>query len=159
MKELDYEGEILYDYQNSFDYHVMDIRDNIVYLSQNDKIFNDTIKNNILFGLEDDNERLKKIIKITKLDDVIKKRGMRIESSIDEESLSGGEKNRILLARTIYSKRNVYILDEPLREVGLNLEIDIIKDILEFLKDKVVIYISHRDVSKLFERIIDLDEI
>ena len=70
--------------------------------------------------------------------------------------MSGGEKQRVLLARTLLKKGEIYLLDECLSEVDERLEKKIIKGVRKYLQDKTLIYISHRDHSKSFERVVNL---
>ena len=53
----------------------------------------------------------------------------------------------------IYSKK-IIILDEVLKEVDYNLEVTILKDILEYFKDRTIIYVSHKNVSNLFDKVL-----
>jgi ABC-type bacteriocin/lantibiotic exporter with double-glycine peptidase domain len=58
-------------------------------------------------------------------------------------NLSGGEKERIILARAIVTKPKILILDETLSEVNEDLELEIIENLKDYLKDSTIIYISH----------------
>ena len=73
---------------------------------------------------------------------------------INNNSLSGGEKNRIILARGLIYSKKIIILDEVLKEVDYNLEVTILKDILEYFKDRTIIYVSHKNVSNLFDKVL-----
>ena len=59
-------------------------------------------------------------------------------------NISGGEKQKILLARSLLKNSNYIILDEALSEVDAKLERKILKNIMERYKDKIVILVSHR---------------
>jgi len=150
-EENSYEGEIFLGNKNLKDYELSVIRKSILYLSQNETIFRGTIKENILFG-SSENERFEEITKICEIESIVSKRPFRYETKIYEDTLSGGEKQRIMLARILMKEASVYILDECLSEVERKLEIKIIKNIRELLKNKIIIYISHTDNSKYFER-------
>ena len=89
-------------------------------------------------------ERLNKVINICKLDEFINKSSFKLDTFISDLVVSGGEKDRIILARTIYKKANLYLLDEPLSEVGIKMEMQIFNELQDFLKDKKTIYISHK---------------
>lgn len=148
---LEYEGEILLDNKNLRDCDISVVRSSILYLSQRENLISGTIKENILFGGEE-TDYFWEVVKVCELDEIVKKRPLRYESTIHNESLSGGEKQRIMLARILNKNANVYILDECLSEVEDDLEVKIIRNIREFLKGKTLLYISHRDHSKEFER-------
>lgn len=138
------------------DYNLNTIRNNITYLSQNENIYTDTIRENIIFNRKIDLSEFIKVCKICKLESVVAKRPLRYESLISDDTnlLSGGEKQRVVLARALLKSSKILILDEALSEVDYKLEADIIKNILETYKEKTIIYISHKNHEKLFDRTI-----
>ena len=70
------------------------------------------------------------------------------------ENISMGERSRISLAQALFRPSEIYILDECLSNVDINLEREIIEKLLSYYKDKIVIYISHRLNNKdLFNRV------
>ena len=83
---------------------------------------------------------------------------MRYDSLIEPgvSNLSGGEYQRIILARGLLKDSNIIILDEALSEVDKELEDKIIKNIRNYYKDKTLIYISHKNQKDNFENIINL---
>ena len=158
IKDIEnYQGDILINQKNIKDYSHQQIKSSILYLSQNETIFQGTIKENIMLESKD-KERFLKIIDICRLDIFVSKRTLKYETSIMECNLSGGELQRIKLARILMKDASCYILDEALSEVDEQTEIDIIKNIKLFLKAKTLIYISHRHQRQLFDRCIDLEE-
>ena len=70
--------------------------------------------------------------------------------------LSGGERELIILARTLYNSKDIIILDEPLSQVDEEIEINIIKNILIYINKKTIIYISHRNLDYLFDQVISM---
>lgn len=157
----DYTGDILFGKMNYKDLSIKTIRDNIVYVGQNENIFTGSIKENITFGHEVSDLEFKKICKICKVDDVANKKTFRYESLIgsDEGNISGGEKQRIILARAVLKDFNVLILDEALSEVDIKLELEILKSIRENYKDKTIIYISHKKYSNIFDKVINMEAV
>ena len=82
-----------------------------------------------------------------------------LESLKDKEvmSMSGGERQRIVLARALLNDFNILLLDESLSEVDIKLEREILKNIFKMYKDKIIIVVSHRmDNKDLFDKIINL---
>ena len=152
----EYTGTILIGGQNLKDYNLATIRENIVYLSQKEPLLKKSIKENIAFYSDFSVEDFQEICEICELESVVCKRALRYETIIHEENLSGGEKQRVLLARTLLKKGEIYLLDECLSEVDERLEKKIIKNLRKYLQDKTLIYISHRDHSKMFERVVNL---
>ena len=121
-----------------------------MYLSQQERLFTGTIKENILFGSSE--EDFVKVCQICNLESMVSKRPLRYESKIEPSMVSGGERQRILLARTLLKKASFYLLDECLSEVDEDQEVEIIKKIRKYLKGKTLLYISHKNHEELFER-------
>lgn len=157
----DYSGDILFGKMNYKDLSIKTIRENIVYVGQNENIFTGSIKENITFGNKVSDLNFDKICKICKVDDVANKKTFRYESLIgsDEGNISGGEKQRIILARAVLKDFNVLILDEALSEVDIKLELEILKSIRENYKDKTIIYISHKKYSNIFDKVINMEAV
>lgn len=157
----DYTGDILFGKMNYKDLSIKTIRDNIVYVGQNENIFTGSIKENITFGNKVSDLNFDKICKICKVDDVANKKTFRYESLIgsDEGNISGGEKQRIILARAVLKDFNVLILDEALSEVDIKLELEILKNIRDNYKDKTIIYISHKKYPNVFDKVISMEAV
>lgn len=157
----DYTGDILFGTMNYKDLSIKTIRDNIVYVGQNENIFTGSIKENITFGNKVSDLNFDKICKICKVDDVANKKTFRYESLIgsDEGNISGGEKQRIILARAVLKDFNVLILDEALSEVDIKLELEILKNIRDNYKDKTIIYISHKKYPNVFDKVISMEAV
>ena len=141
----DYEGNITINNINIKDYSLSTLRKNILYVSQNETLFSDTIYNNIVLNNEVSKEELNRIMKITKVDELIKKKSLRLESMLYDNgfNISGGEKQRIILARSLISKPNILILDESLSETDKKTEKYILDEIDKNFKDMTIIYITH----------------
>ena len=157
----DYSGDILFGTMNYKDLSIKTIRDNIVYVGQNENIFTGSIKENITFGHEVSDLEFKKVCNICKVDDIAYKKTFRYESLIgsDEGNVSGGEKQRIILARAVLKDFNVLILDEALSEVDIKLELEILKNIRDNYKDKTIIYISHKKYPNVFDKVISMEAV
>lgn len=157
----EYKGNILIGGVSISDYSLSSIRSCINYVSQNEEIFSDTIRNNITFFRNIELSEFNKVCNICKLESLVSKRPLRYDSLInpDTNNLSGGEKQRIILARALLKKSNILILDEALSEVDYDLEKEIIKNILDNFKDKTIIYISHKNHESLFDKIINLENL
>lgn len=146
------DGEIFINQESIEDYSICSIRNNMVYLSQGETLFSDTLYNNIVYYKQVDTDAFLKVAKICELEEIVCKRPLRYETLVSEEmSLSGGEKQRILLARTLLEDREVYLFDEVLSEVSLAQEKRIMKSLHTFLKGKTIIYISHREIKNVFD--------
>jgi ABC-type multidrug transport system fused ATPase/permease subunit len=78
-----------------------------------------TVRSNIMFGLEFDQDRMDEAIKYSFLTEDLKSLNNGLETMIGERgvNVSGGQKARISLARAIYSNADIYLLDDPLSAV------------------------------------------
>ncbi len=152
-------GEILINNINLNDIEKGIIKDNILYVSQNEKLFTGTIRENILLERKVNDEYFHKICSLCEVEEIVSKKNMRYDTLIEPSSknISGGEAQRIILARGLLKSANYIILDEALSEVDYNLECKIIKNICAFFKDKTIIYISHKNQTHNFKSIINLE--
>ena len=142
-------------------YHLENIRKNITYVSSNEYLFNDTIKNNISLYKDYQDEEIENVCKICYVDDIIKGKDTGLNTMIEENgfNLSNGERQRIILARSILKESSIYIFDEALGQIDINKEKKILESIFKYLNNKIVIVISHRfNNKKLFDRVLKLEE-
>lgn len=134
------------------------IKDNITYISQNEMLFTDTIYNNLTLAMT--NNKFNKILDICCVKDIIKNNQLGLNTLIEENgfNFSGGEKQRIILARALMKNFNILIIDEGLNQVDVNLERVILKKLFKEYHDKTIIVISHRkDNIDLYNQMIKFD--
>ena len=118
----------------------------ISYASQTPFIINSTLKENILFYSEYDEERYNQIIKYCELEKDIKSfpAGDETEIGTNGANLSGGQKSRINLARCAYKNADIYLFDDPISSVDAIVYNKILNKLIKhFLKDKTVIFASN----------------
>lgn len=151
-------GTITIDNIDIFDYALATVRSNITYLSQNEFLFDDTIKNNIILNNEFNIKKFNEICRLCHLEELVYKKPLRYETFINKNfsNLSGGEKQRIILARALYKNSSILILDEALSEVNKDLEIDIITKLNLKFKNKTIIYVTHKDYEKYFDEVLEI---
>lgn len=148
----DYSGAI---YLNDLDIKnisIKSLRDYIIYVGQDEHLFEGSIKDNITLGNVDE-QRFKKALKLAFVDDIIFNKPQKEDTLILEgaSNISGGERSRIFLARAIYRKPSVLIIDETLSSIGEDMEDVIIKN-LQSIEDLTLIYITHRNKERLFSK-------
>jgi ABC-type multidrug transport system fused ATPase/permease subunit len=122
------------------------ISGSISYYDQNPCIINSTIRENILFGKEYNAEKYEEVVNWCGLGPDFSKFPRGDESEVGEKgsSLSGGQRARIALARTLYSDRDIIILDDPLSALDANLAQHIIHNCLKSMsRYKTVILVTH----------------
>ena len=136
-------------------YKIEELNKKILYISQNEILFNDTLYNNLNFDSKD-SSRLLDISKMCYVDEIIDS-NLGYNMLIEENgfNLSGGEKQRIVLARALLKNFNVLIIDEGLSQVDIDMERKILKNVFNTFKDKTIIVISHRlDNLDLFDNLV-----
>jgi ABC-type branched-subunit amino acid transport system ATPase component len=130
------------------------------YVSQKSFLIEDTIKENILYGSSNYDEQLfKKITDITFLDEIINKLPNLNNTHLgyDGSLVSGGQAQRIGLARALYKNKPILILDESTNALDIDLENKILKNI-KMLGKKMIIIVSHRKESlNICDKIISIN--
>ena len=140
-------------------YHLENVRKNISYVSSNEFLFSDTLYNNLTLGKEINDDLINKICKITRVDEIVNKRGETYKMLVEENgfNFSNGERQRIILCRYLLRNSNIYIFDEALGQLDISNEKKILFNMFKYLKNKTVIVISHRMYNRnLFDRVIRL---
>ena len=151
---LNYKGDIYLGNINYKDISVSEIRNLISYSSQDEKIFHGTIKDNILMGHTISNHYLEDIIDTCELKRIIDKRIYGLDTYLfaGGDELSGGEKQLIILARSLVLNKNILILDESLSEVNDKVEDKVLSKLFKKYKNKTIIYVSHKNKKNYFKR-------
>jgi len=124
----------------------LDVKGSVFYVSQEPWIFNDTIKQNILFDNVYNEMKYKEIIKVCCLEDDLKAFSNGDNEMIGEKgiNLSGGQRARISLARALYSDAQIYLMDDPLSAVDANVANLLFKNAINgYLKLKLRILVTH----------------
>lgn len=142
-------------------YHLDLLRENITYISQQEFLYTDTIYNNITLKKDIDKEKVLQAIKLTLVDEIIDHDALSSDKLVEENgfNFSGGERQRLILARSILKSSNIYIFDEALSQIDIERERIILENIFKQMSDKTIIVISHRfDNMDLFNRILKLED-
>ncbi len=140
-------GEIKIDNINIKDYDLENLRNLIGVVSQTPILFNDSIKNNILLGnLNATDKEINEAIKSSNLEDLIMKLPNGLETKVGENGvkLSGGEKQRLSIARAIIKNPQILILDEATASLDSESEKKVHKAIDNIITNRTVIIIAHR---------------
>ena len=158
----DYSGSIYINNRDLNYYDLDDVRNNICYVSQSEILFTDSVYNNIVINRDIDYQEVLKVSKLVKADEFIKNMPLQYDTLIEENgfNLSGGEKQRIVLARTLLKKADIYIFDEALNAIDVQRERMILHNMFKYLNGKTIIVISHRfNNEDLFDQKINLGEL
>lgn len=143
------------------DYTLKDIRNNITYISQNELLYTDTIKNNIILDRQISYEDFLEVCNLTYVSDIIKEKKISYDYLLEESgaNLSGGQRQRIVLARALLKQSKIILIDEGLNEIDILLERKILLNIFKKYSNKTIIIISHRlDNLDLYDLSITLND-
>ena len=140
-------GDITIDDQSLYKSTIESIRDEISMVSQETTLFDDTIKNNIKYGKEDaTDEEILEVAKLSFCHEFIKNLPDQYETLIGENGvrLSGGEKQRLSIARAMMKKSSIILLDEATSSLDSETESKIQEALKILTKNKTTIVIAHR---------------
>ena len=140
-------GDILIDDQSIYKSNLYSLRKNISLVSQDTTLFDDTIKSNIKYAkLDATDYEIEEAAKNSFALDFIQNLPNKFETNIGENGvrLSGGEKQRLSIARAMLKKSPIILLDEATSSLDSETENKIQKAIKELTKNKTTIVIAHR---------------
>ena len=135
-------------------YNISSLRKEIRIINQKNNVFKNTIANNIKFNKK---INIEKVLKITLSENIVNKKEKKLKYIIEQnvKNLSGGEKERIILCRSLVEDFSLLVLDDSLSALDLKTEEKIIKNILKEYKDKTIIFITNRiRTVKNFDKIV-----
>lgn len=126
-----------------------DLMENITYISHQSYLFKGTVRDNLLMGKPDasDSELWEVLERVTLADFVRNEKGLDTGLSEKASNLSGGQCQRLALARALLHDSPIYIFDEATSNIDVESENDIMNEIQNLAESKTVILISHRLVN------------
>ena len=138
-------GSIYLDGQNILDKPFI-LSTIFAYVPQSVYLLNDSIKNNITFGEDVDVTKLKKAIRLAQLSSFVERAPNGIDTIVGERGtkISGGQIQRIGIARAIYHESEILIFDESTNALDLKSENKIIEEIKALKVSKTIVVISHK---------------
>ena len=141
------DGDILIGGQSIYETKLNSLRENISLVSQETTLFDDTIMNNIKYANESaSNEEVYEVARLSNCNEFINNLPQKYETLIGENGvrLSGGEKQRISIARAMMKKSPIVLLDEATSALDSETEAKIQEALKILTKDKTTIVIAHR---------------
>ena len=140
------DGKIAIDNQPLSDANIKDWRKKVGYIPQSVYLFDGTVAENVSFGQEYDEARIKDVLDKAKILEFLQVHQDGIETIVGEGGvkLSGGQKQRIAIARALYQKPEILVLDEATSALDEAIEKEIMNEIYEISEDKTLIIIAHR---------------
>ncbi len=140
-------GDIQIDGQSIYKTTIKSLRKNISLVSQETTLFDDTILNNIKYSKENaSNEEIYEVARLSNCDEFVDKLPNKYETKIGENGirLSGGEKQRISIARAMLKKSSIILLDEATSSLDSETESKIQEALKILTKNKTTVVIAHR---------------
>ena len=141
-------GSIFFDGEDVRNFNLKSLRSHMSFVSQDNFLFNETIKYNICYSSDGQvsDEKFKDIISKTLVSDFAEKLPKKYETVVGDRGvkLSGGEKQRVAMARALIKEPEILIMDEATSALDSNTENKISQIISEFTKGKTVVIIAHR---------------
>jgi ATP-binding cassette subfamily B protein len=150
------EGKILVDGKDLSKINLNSFYDHVSYVSQEVPVFDGTLRENLVFDKKVTDEEIVKVLNLVCLDKFYE----RLENGLDTElgekgiRMSGGERQRLALARLFFDDAKIIILDEATSAMDNVTEKEVMKNVLDYLANKTILIIAHR-----LETIKDVDEI
>ena len=147
-------GEVLVNGKKIFD-NLNVFRNSIGYVPQTVFLNDDTLTNNIAFGVERKNinfNKINEIIKILNLDRFVNNLPNKLETNVGENgfNLSGGQRQRVGIARSLYHQPNLLIFDEATNSLDIETEKFIYNELKYYLKNTIFVMITHKEESLNF---------
>ncbi len=140
-------GDISIDNQSIYDVTISSLRENISLVNQDTTLFDDTIKNNIAYAkMGASEEEIFKVAKLSHSEEFINKLPKKFDTVIGENGirLSGGEKQRLSIARAMLKKSKIILLDEATSSLDSETESKIQDAIQLLTKNRTTLVIAHR---------------
>ena len=140
-------GDVLIDGQSIYDVSISSLRNNISLVNQDTTLFDDTIKNNIAYAkLDATEDEIFEAAKLSHCNEFIDKLPNKFDTIIGENGtrLSGGEKQRLSIARAMLKKSKIILLDEATSSLDAETESKIQEAIKLLTKDRTTLVIAHR---------------
>ena len=150
-------GSLLIDGKELSKINLNSYYDNVTYVSQEAPIFDGTLRENLVFDKIIDDDEIIKVLKLVCLDKLFEKLEDGLDTELGEKGIrmSGGERQRVALARLFFDDSKLIILDEATSAMDNITEKTVMENVLKHLDDKTLIVIAHRletikDVDKIY---------
>lgn len=153
-------GEIKITGKNIMDINTKSLYENLGYMTQKSEFFEGSIRSNLLIAKPDaSEEELKDALNKAAILDYVNSLKDGVDTHIKElgDNFSGGEQQRLGLARCFLKDASIYLFDEPTSNLDALNESIILNSIKKHMKDKTIIMVSHRDSTlRICDRIVQM---
>lgn len=151
------EGEIFVDGVNVKDYSIKDLRGKIGFVPQQALLFKGTIRSNMLFGApEATDEDIRRALDVAQATKFVAAKENGLDSEVEQggKNFSGGQRQRLCIARAIVRKAEVYIFDDSFSALDFRTDTKLRHALKEYIKDSSIIIVAQR-----ISTILDADNI
>ncbi len=153
-------GDLIVNDKVLSDQELGSFRKKVGYVAQTIFILEDSVINNVAFGVPEDQidmDRVKQALTLANADEFVDELPSGIHSNLGQDGklLSGGQRQRIGIARALYKQTDLLVLDEPTSALDMESEYKLMKTLNSLKKDLIILVISHRPASiKMSDKII-----
>ena len=139
-------GQLLIDGKEIKDLNLNSFYDKVSYVSQEAPIFDGTLRENLVFDKKISDNKIKEVLKLVCLENFYEKLETGLDTELGEKGIrmSGGERQRVALARLFFDDSKIIILDEATSAMDNVTEKEVMKNLVDELKDRTIIIIAHR---------------
>ncbi len=139
-------GQLLIDGKEIKDLNLNSFYDKVSYVSQEAPIFDGTLRENLVFDKKISDNKIKEVLKLACLESFYEKLENGLDTELGEKGIkmSGGERQRVALARLFFDDSKIIILDEATSAMDNVTEKEVMKNLVDELKDRTIIVIAHR---------------
>ena len=139
-------GQLLIDGKEIKDLNLNSFYDKVSYVSQEAPIFDGTLRENLVFDKKISDPKIKDVLKLVCLENFYEKLENGLDTELGEKGIkmSGGERQRVALARLFFDDSKIIILDEATSAMDNVTEKEVMKNLVDELKDRTIIVIAHR---------------
>lgn len=144
------EGEVLVDGQNVKDYTQVELRNRMSYIPQKAMLFDGTVKSNIMYGdngkSEITQEKIEEALKVAQGEEFVLKMEGQYDANISQggTNISGGQKQRLSIARAIARDPEIYIFDDSFSALDYKTDKILRKALKEYTKDATTLIVAQR---------------
>ena len=140
------EGEVLVDGINVKEYKLSNLYDKLGYISQKAFMFDGTVKSNVSYGKKISNEKIEEAIKVAQADEFVSKMEKGIDSKIARggSNVSGGQKQRLSIARAVAKDPEIYIFDDSFSALDYKTDRNLRKELKKYTKDSTSLIVAQR---------------
>ncbi len=141
-------GEVTVNGTPEPEFEVKSLRALFGYAPQEAGLFSDTIRNNIILGrtAPDTEERLREVVRIAQLEPELGAMAKGTEELIGERGLrlSGGQQGRVSIARALFDRPRILLLDDVTASLDAETEQQFIRDVIDYMQGATLVIVSHR---------------